>query len=79
MSQAKQNLFNNLKTVFPQPHLMKDPVKRISWSVAVYISKVTDHEEKHEIKSIGNMSIAQSYVDWMKNSEDYVNWMKNNG
>lgn len=67
MSQAKQNLFRKLKTVFPLPHLMRDPVKRISWAVAVYISKTT-HEEKHELKAIGNMNLAQSYIDWMKNN-----------
>lgn len=65
MSQAKQNLFNNLKTVFPQPHLMKSPEKRISWSIAIYISKAS-HQEKAELKEVGNINLASQYVKWME-------------
>ncbi|UYE90261.1 hypothetical protein A5gp_00063 [Alteromonas phage vB_AemP_PT15-A5] len=65
MNQTKTKLFNQLKQVFPQPHLMKSPEKRISWSVAIYISKASN-QEKAELKEVGNINLASQYVKWME-------------
>lgn len=65
MNQAKQKLFTQLKTVFPQPHLMKDAPRRISWSVALYVSKV-EYADKEVLKSTGNLQLAEEYVKWFK-------------
>ena len=65
MNQIKLTLFNNLKIVFPQPHLMRKPLSRATWAVALYVSKAPS-EYKTYLKEIGNTTLAREFIEWMK-------------